>query len=249
MSARQGHHGPKIWAHGRGSDVRWAVMTLARALGAGSRRPYWRGPSWQNSPRWRPSQRREPWRFSSAPPRGPFQGSREPGYWRPRSFMEERWGSKWQRSPMQRPSDWRRHPMPRRGPPVATIMVPRWYRPVVWDERRPRGSNPRGPLRGGPERSADDPQRAPRDSRRGEPERSADDPRLSKTTQHHVEREAQKERKGTNRPTVITVDKDEQEACCGPLSRQAAWRAGHFWEDMRGDVHVSLEKDGQRKEV
>ena len=119
--------------------------------------------------------------------------------------------------------------MPRRGLPVAAIMVPRWYRPVVWDERRPRGSNPRGPLRGGPERSAGD-------------------PRLSKTTQHQDKREV-KGKKETKRPTVITVDKDGREACWGPLSRHSAGKAGHLWEDMRSEVHVFLEKDGHRKEV
>ena len=138
--------------------------------------------------------------------------------------------------------------MPRRGLPVAAIEVPRWYRPVVVEERQPSGSNPRGPLRGGPGRSAGDPQRTPHDSLCGGPVRSSDDPRLSKTTQAKAKREAKGE-KGSKRLTVITVDKDGREACCRPLARQAAWRACRLWEDMRGEVHVFLEKDGQRKEV
>ena len=56
-------------------------------------------------------------------------------------------------------------------------------------------------------------------------------------------------KKGAKRPTVITVDKDGREACCGPLSRHSAGKAGRLWEDLRGEVHVFLEKDGQRKEV
>ena len=66
MSARQGHHGLKIWSRAGGSNIRWAVMTLARTLGAGSCRPEWRDPRWQNSPRWRPGQRREPRWFTTA---------------------------------------------------------------------------------------------------------------------------------------------------------------------------------------
>ena len=29
----------------------------------------------------------------------------------------------------------------------------------------------------------------------------------------------------------------------------AAWKAGRLWEDMRGEVHVFLEKDGEKIEV
>ena len=93
------------------------------------------------------------------------------------------------------------------------------YRPVVVEERRPRGNGPRGPLRGGPERSACDSQRTPRISPCGGPARPSDDPRLqNKPTPSHVEREAN-QKKGGKWPTVVTVDKDGREACCGPLSR------------------------------
>ena len=134
--------------------------------------------------------------YSNAPPRRPFQGSREPGYWRPRFFREERRSNRLS-PPEQRPGEWRFAPTPRRGPPVAVVDVPRWHQPVVVEERRSRGPEPRGPLRGGPERSADDPPRKPRDSPCGGPGRSSDDPRLSKTTQAKAKREAKERREET----------------------------------------------------
>ena len=168
MSTGRGYHGPKDWAQDRGDAVGWALRTLAQAFGAGFRRPDWRGPGWRSSHQWRPVRRSEPRWFANAPPRRAFPGTREPIHWRPRYFREEPRGSNWQRQPpMQRPSEWRRHPTPRRGPPVVAVKVPRWNWPELSNERRPRGNVPRGPLRGGPERSAGDPQRTPRGSRRG----------------------------------------------------------------------------------
>ena len=35
----------------------------------------------------------------------------------------------------------------------------------------------------------------------------------------------------------------------GPLSRTAAWKAGCFWEKMRGDAKVFLEKGLEKKEM
>ena len=32
----------------------------------------------------------------------------------------------------------------------------------------------------------------------------------------------------------------------GPLSRSTAWRVGSFWDGMKGNVDVFLEKDGKR---
>ena len=55
----------------------------------------------------------------------------------------------WQRPLVQRPRVWS-SPMSRRGPSVAAIKDPHWYRQVVFEERRPHGPEPRGPLRGGP---------------------------------------------------------------------------------------------------
>ena len=116
------------------------------------------------------------------------------------------------------------------------------------EERWPRGPEPRGPLRGGPERPADDPQRAPRGSPCGGPARSSEDTQLSKTTQAKAKREA-KGKKGGKWPTVITVDKSGFERTWGPLSRTAAWKAGCFWEESKGDAKVFLEKGAVKKEV
>ena len=228
MSAGPRHHGPKMWARDRGDAVRWALRTLAKASGDEGSRREWRDASRQHPPRWRPFRRSEPIWFAGPPPppRRPFQGSRDPSYWRPRFFGDER-RSSWMSPPEQRPGEWRSFPMPRRGPPVAAVKVPRWHRPVVWEERRPRGPEPRGPLRGGPERSAGDPQSAPHGSSCGGPGRSSDDPRLSKTTQAKAKRES-KGKKGAKWPTVVTVDKGGQERTWGPLSRTAAWKAGCF---------------------
>ena len=51
------------------------------------------------------------------------------------------------------------------------------------------------------------------------------------------------------RPTIVTVDGEGREERWGPLSRDNALRAGSFWENMRGQVSVFLEKDEKRKEV
>ena len=59
------------------------------------------------------------------------------------------------------PWDWRSRVFPRRGPPVAAIETNQWRLQEDWKKRQPRGVIPRGPLRGGPERSAHDPHRKP----------------------------------------------------------------------------------------
>ena len=97
------------------------------------------------------------------------------------------------------------------------------------EERWPRGPEPRGPLRGGPGRSSDD-------------------PRLSKTTQRRDKREA-KGKKGAKWPIVVTVNKSGEEKKWGPLSRNMAWKAGCFWEESKGAAMVFLEKSGEKKEV
>ena len=51
------------------------------------------------------------------------------------------------------------------------------------------------------------------------------------------------------RPTIVTVDKGGRKRKWGPLSRDTAWRAGSFWEEMGGDAKVFLEKDGKMNEV
>ena len=50
-------------------------------------------------------------------------------------------------------------------------------------------------------------------------------------------------------PTVITVDKSGQERTWGPLSRAAAWKAGCFWEESKGDAMVFLEKGNEKIKV
>ena len=140
--------------------------------------------------------------------------------------------------------------MPRRGPPVAVMKVPRWYPRDVGNERGPRGFKPRGPLRGGPERPARDPQKKPRGGPWRGPERSAKEPRTQrKPTQRETDEEDQGERKKAKWPIVVTVDGDGHERKWGPLSRNAARRAGRFWEDGNGAVKVFLEKEETRKEV
>ena len=56
--------------------------------------------------------------------------------------------------------------------------------------------------------------------------------------------------KATNqRPTIVTVEVSGKKREWGPLSRDTAWRAGCFWEEMGGDAKVFLEKDGKMNEV
>ena len=133
---------------------------------------------------------------------------------------------------------------------MAVMKVPRWYPRDVGNERGPRGFKPRGSLRGGPERPASDPQKKPRGGPWRGPERSAKEPRTQrKPTQRETNEEDQGERKKAKWPIVVTVDGDGHERKWGPLSRNAARRAGRFWEDGNGAVKVFLEKEETRKEV
>ena len=142
--------------------------------------------------------------------------------------------------------------MPRRGPPVAALKVPRRYRRDEWRKRQPRGSDPRGPQRGGPERTANDPRRNPRGSLCGGPERSAKEPQTPPKASHgkanggNAGKPKPSERK---RPAIITIDGSGHERRWGPLTRTNAWRVGRFWDDMKGKVDVFLEKPQERKQV
>ena len=80
-----------------------------------------------------------PRRFTRARQMQPFFSGNQNG--------ERRWP---RRTPRTRPLDVRPHVLPRRGPPVAAVRVPRRHQHGEWETRQPRGSNPRGPLRGGP---------------------------------------------------------------------------------------------------
>ena len=186
----RGYHGPKILARDRGDAVRWAVRTLARAFGDAGR-PDWRGPGWLRRPGWRPARWSEPRWFAGAPPRRAFPGTREPGFWRPRFFREER-RNNWQPPPVQSPGNWRFAPTPRRGPPVALIKIPRWHRQAWRKERRPCGSNPQGPLRGGPERSSDDPRLSKTTQRQGQVGRQREEGKKAAHRRHGGQRRPRK---------------------------------------------------------
>ena len=135
---------------------------------------------------------------------------------------------------------------------MAAIRVPRRYQHDEWETRQPRGSNPRGPPRGGPERSADDPRRTPRGGLCGGPERSAKEPQTPSQTSHGKSNggnAGKPKGKDERRPTIITVEENGHERSWGQLSEINAWRAGFFWLEMGKKVTVLLEKDGKRKEV
>ena len=209
MSARPGHHNPDKRDQERGEDIRAAERTLARLLGTETRHDGRPGGSW------RPQQmgrrpRSGPGRFHGPPPRNP-QRTPEWRYWPLFAYSSPRWRTSWQRyPPRSNPPDWRPGVLPRRGPPVAAIRAPRRSQPVLLEERRPRGDDPRGPLRGGPERSAGDPQRKPRGGLCGGPERSAKEPQTpsKKATQPRTKREKAGEARGKTRPTIVTVEEN-----------------------------------------
>ena len=128
--------------------------------------------------------------------------------------------------------------------------MPPWYRPEEWKKRQSRGSNPRGPPRGGSERSADDPRRKPRGGQCGGTERSANETQTPpKTCRVETNGGTTKNGARDKRPTIITVEKNGHERKWGLLSRVNAWKAGCFIEDMDGDARIFLEKDGKREEV
>ena len=162
-------------------------------------------------------------------------------------------GDNFQRSPSRScPWDGKSRGLPRRGPPVAAIRVPSWYWPEEGGKRDPRRFKPRGPLRGGPERSARDPQRNPRGGLCGGPARSSKDtqtpsPKTSKQKSNSGKGGART--KKTKRPLIVTVEGCGRTRTWGPLSRAAVWRAGCFWEDIRGAVKVFIKKDGKMEEV
>ena len=150
MSTRPGHHSPSRWAQERGEDIRVVARTLARLLDAETRHERWRGRRGNRGRprRWRP--RGGPHWSDSLPPRR-FQGPQEPRRWRPYFHDDRRWGRNYQFVPREQSlRDWRTCVVPRRGPPVAAIKAPHWYEQGSWEERRPRGNDPRCRLRGGP---------------------------------------------------------------------------------------------------
>ena len=137
---------------------------------------------------------------------------------------------------------------------MAAIRVPRGYLQEERKKRESPGFQPRGPLRRGPERSANDPQRKPRGGLCGGPERSAKEPQtpFPKTSQHKANggkgEGMDKTQKGP-KPIIITMDEKGKERKWGPLSRTTAWRAGSFLEDMEGKVKVFIQKGETKSEV
>ena len=221
MFPHPGNHTHERWAQECANEIRAAARALTRLIGTGTRHNEWRDRSrqpWQG--RWVPRGRRQ--RFYG-PPRG-FQRRPEPQRWQaslghdPRSEM----------SRQQPRGDWRTRALPRRGHPVAIIRVPRWNDRGERCTREPRGLIPRGALRGGPERTADDPRRKPRGSLCGGPARSAKEPQLQdKTvTQRNTNGETPKPKNGkVKRPTIITVD---DKGC------ERRW--GHSLEQRHGEL-------------
>ena len=134
---------------------------------------------------------------------------------------------------------------------MAAIHAPRWCQ-EEWEKRRPRGSDPQGPLRGGPERSADDPRREPRGGLCGGPGRSANDTQTppKTTSQRPNGGDGQQEKPlRSKRPIIVTVDEKGRERRWGPLTRTTVRRAGTFWEKKEGTAKVFIEMGGERREA
>ena len=152
------HHNPGWWSREGRAGVHMVARALARLIDAESSRSEWREPGWQRRQPMSQSWRREPRRLNAPPPRSPPRRTPALGWWLPHTQGDPRRRRDWQpQRPEQRPQHWRGSMRPRRGPPVAAIRAPRWNQ-EEWGKRCPRGSDPRVPLRGGPERPADDPQ-------------------------------------------------------------------------------------------
>ena len=59
----------------------------------------------------------------------------------------------------------------------------------------------------------------------------------------------QKGRRKEKWPIVVTVDRSGKEITWGPLTRTAAWKAGCYWEETKGDAKVFLVKGAEKKEM
>ena len=170
----------------RGNEIRAIAGAIARLLDAGDMRSEWR----------------------TTPPRT-LRGTPYPRKWRPRLYGNQTREGAWpRRIPRARPEDPRSRMLPRRGPPVAGIRVPRRYQHDQWEKRQPRGKQPRGTPREGPERSADDPRRKPLGRLCGGPGRSAKEPQTPpKTSRVRTNGGKSDVKKESKRLTIITVDK------------------------------------------
>ena len=201
MSARPGHHNPDRRDQERGEDIRAAARTLARLLRTETRNDGRRGGSLR--PRqmgWRP--RSGPGRLHGPPPRDPPQEtpSGDPGGCLPIAVRDGgRTGTGYPKG--QAPGLENRCAAQER-PSCGSDPSPRRYQQVLLEERWPRGIVPRDPLRGGPERSANEPQtpskKAAQQSTKGKSEGAG----------------------GKTRPTIVAVEESwgkEKERSWGPL--------------------------------
>ena len=250
MFSHPRYHGPNGEAWDRRNDVGWEARTLTRALDAMDHCPDWRGTGWRPRKRNPWIWRSQPRWFVKAPPGRPIPRTPEPARRRPSFYGYAAREGSWQPYPPRpSPTDWRPRVLLRRGPPVAVIRVPRRYHRDLWGKRGPRGVTPRGPLRGGPERSTHDPQRKPLGRLCGGPERSAKEPQTPPKISH-VKTNRGRARKGERdkRPMVVTVDDKGRERKWGPLSRATAWKAGSYWEEL-GEVKVFFEVNGEKTEM
>ena len=190
MFPRPRYHTGKRWTGEHGNEIPVLAGALARLLdGENAQR------------RWRMALPRTPQRFPHA------------GQWMALFNGNQRGERNWSRRPPRAHlRDSRRRVLPRRGPPMVVIGVPRRYQHGQWEARHPRGNNPRGPLRGGPERSANDLQRNPRGGLCGGPARSANEPQTQPKTSQ-VKTNGGRARKGERdeRPILVTVDKNGRE--------------------------------------
>ena len=175
MFPRPRHHNPGWWSRDERPGVHAVARALTRLIEAESRHEEWSETGWQRRQPRSPSWGHEPRRFNGPPTRSPPWRMPAPGPWLPGRRGNARPRENWQQPPRQSPWFWRASMWPRRGPPVAAVRAPRWDK-AEWEKRRSRGFEPRGPLRGGPERPVDDPQRKPRGGLCGGPARSANDP-------------------------------------------------------------------------
>ena len=251
MFPRPRYHNPGWWSREDLCGLERAARALARLIDSERRRGKRQDTRWQRPRPWRSRWSPEPRRFNSPPQDQPRRGL-APGRWLPGRNRGLSWRMDLQRHPPREvPPGGLSRALPRRGPPVAATRVPRWPGQGETCERQPRGVKPRGTLRGGPERSAEDPQRKPQGRLCGGPARSAKDPQLPHKNAKHVKAQSGRmgKQEAAERPTIIIVDEGGAERNWGPLSKANAWRAGSYLEDMNGQVLVFLEKDGTRMEV
>ena len=128
MSARPGHHSPNRWAQERRNDIP-AAITIARILGAETRRDRWRGGSWQPRHERRSRPRRGP-RCSDSPPES-FHCSAQRRHWRPRLNYDWSWGDDCQDVPSRTRPPWLENrrgsqERPSCGGHQGTPTVPAW---------------------------------------------------------------------------------------------------------------------------